>query len=49
MVMVTVVAGYFLLLPSDYGQVGKSVLASALMVANVFFWRDDSNGGGYFG
>jgi peptidoglycan/LPS O-acetylase OafA/YrhL len=49
MVMVTVGAGYFLLLPSDYEQVGKSVMASALMGANVFFWRDDSTRGGYFG
>jgi peptidoglycan/LPS O-acetylase OafA/YrhL len=49
MVMITVGVGYFLLLPSDYEQLGKSVLASALMVANVFFWRDDSTRGGYFG
>jgi peptidoglycan/LPS O-acetylase OafA/YrhL len=49
MVMVTVGVGYFLLLPSDYEQVGKSVMASALMVANMFFWGDDSTRGGYFG
>jgi peptidoglycan/LPS O-acetylase OafA/YrhL len=49
MVMVTVAVGYFLLLPGDYENLGKSVMASALMVANVFFWRDDSGRGGYFG
>jgi peptidoglycan/LPS O-acetylase OafA/YrhL len=37
------------MLPSDYAQLGKSVVAQALLVANVFFWRDDSTRGGYFG
>jgi peptidoglycan/LPS O-acetylase OafA/YrhL len=49
MVVVTLGVGGILMLPSDYAQLGKSVIAQALLVANVFFWRDDSTRGGYFG
>jgi peptidoglycan/LPS O-acetylase OafA/YrhL len=49
MVVVTLGVGGILMLPSDYAQLGKSVVAQALLVANVFFWRDDSTRGGYFG
>jgi peptidoglycan/LPS O-acetylase OafA/YrhL len=49
MVLVTLGVGGILMLPSDYAQLGKSVVAQALLVANVFFWRDDSTRGGYFG
>ncbi len=48
-VLLSLLAGGFLFLPSDYEQLGKSAIAQALLVANVFFWRDDSTRGGYFG
>ncbi len=45
MVMVTVVAGGFLLPPGDYQALGKSVIAQAMMVANLHFRMGES----YFG
>ncbi len=38
------IAGWFLLLPDDFLAVGRSVIAQALFVANVYFWRST----GYF-
>lgn len=49
MVLATLLAGGFLFLPSDYEALGKSAVAQALLAANIFFWRDDSTRGGYFG
>lgn len=49
MVLATLLAGGLLFLPSDYEALGKSAIAQALLAANIFFWRDDSTRGGYFG
>ncbi|MDB2525767.1 acyltransferase [Mariniblastus sp.] len=43
-VMATLVAGYWLLLPNELEELGKSSVAQALLLANVYFWRDT----GYF-
>ncbi len=34
----TLVAGWFLLLPADFLELGRSVCAQALLGSNVFFW-----------
>ena len=49
MVLVTLLLGGLLFLPSDYERLGKSAVAQALLVANLYFWRADSTRGGYFG
>lgn len=49
MVLGSLLVGGLLLLPSDFEHLGKSIIAQALFAANVFFWRDDSARGGYFG
>ena len=41
----TVAVGWRLLLPPDFKVLGESVTAQSLMLANVFFWQQDS----YFG
>ncbi len=38
------VAGWFLLLPSDYRELGKATAAQAVVSANVYYWRHT----GYF-
>ena len=38
------VAGYFLLLPTQLADLGESSLAQSLLLANIYFWRDT----GYF-
>jgi peptidoglycan/LPS O-acetylase OafA/YrhL len=43
-VFATLVAGWFLYLPEDFNLVGKSVVAQAFLMSNVFFWRQS----GYF-
>ena len=43
-VLVTLGAGWFLYLPEDFEAVGKSAIAQALLLSNVFFWRQS----GYF-
>ncbi|HEV8070238.1 MAG TPA: acyltransferase family protein [Planctomycetaceae bacterium] len=43
-VLTTLVAGWFLLLPRDYLDLGGSIVAQSLMVSNVYFWRES----GYF-
>ena len=47
-VFATLVAGYFLFLPEDFALLGKSVIAQAALLSNVFFWRQSHIGGGYF-
>jgi peptidoglycan/LPS O-acetylase OafA/YrhL len=42
MTLTTLVAGWFLLLPADYKELGESVCAQALLSSNVFFWRHTS-------
>ena len=44
-VIVLLVAGWFLLLPEDYVALGRSTMALAAIVANIYFWRNTS---GYF-
>ena len=40
-VVISVIAlGCFLFLPSDLGLIGQSVLAQAVLISNVFFWRN---------
>lgn len=39
MVMAVLVAGWFLLLPSDYAALGKSVGMHAVFASNFHFWR----------
>jgi len=39
MVLVSMLAGWFLLLPSDFAALGKSAAAQAVFAANVYFWR----------
>lgn len=41
----SVVAGWFLLTPAKYEQLGESMLAALLFVSNFWFWQ---NSGGYF-
>ena len=43
-VLATLTAGWFLLLPSDYAKLGKSACYQSVFAANVFFWRNT----GYF-
>lgn len=40
MVVVTAVAGWFLLLPSDFVAFGKSAASQAVFAANFYFWRN---------
>lgn len=42
--LVVLVAGYFVLLPNDYGDLGASAIAQQLIVSNFYFWRTT----GYF-
>jgi peptidoglycan/LPS O-acetylase OafA/YrhL len=44
MVIAVLAAGYFLLLPQDYVDLGASAMAQQALVANVYFWRTT----GYF-
>lgn len=44
MALAVFVAGWFILLPHDFRELGKSLIASTLFVANIHFWR----GSGYF-
>jgi peptidoglycan/LPS O-acetylase OafA/YrhL len=43
-VLASLVAGWFCLLPSDFAMAGKSAVAQALLVSNIFFWSQ----AGYF-
>lgn len=47
-VLVTLVAGYFLLLPQGFKELGESVSAQALLGSNVYFWIKSWIGAGYF-
>ena len=44
MVIVTLIAGYLLLSPQEYLNLGKSSIAQSVMAANIYFWMDT----GYF-
>jgi peptidoglycan/LPS O-acetylase OafA/YrhL len=39
-VVATLAAGYFLLLPADFRELGQSAVAQALLSANFYFWRE---------
>lgn len=41
MVLATLAAGAFLLIPSDFTRLGQSSIAQALLTANIYFWRGD--------
>ena len=43
-VMTTLVAGFFVLLPSDYQGLAKSAIAQQSLLSNIYFWRHT----GYF-
>jgi len=43
-VVATLVAGWFLLLPSDYESLGRSAVWQAIFAANIYFWLNT----GYF-
>lgn len=43
-VFMTLAAGWWLLLAEDFKELGQSVVAQVLLLANVFFWRES----GYF-
>lgn len=43
-VVATSAAGWFIYLPEDFSFLGKSVVAQAMLMSNVFFWRQ----AGYF-
>lgn len=38
------IAGYFILIPSDFKDLGKGILATTFFVSNILFWRE----AGYF-
>lgn len=38
-VLVTLVAGYLILMPHEFEELGKSSMAQVLMLANVHFWK----------
>ncbi len=44
LVLATLVAGWIVLLPADYAELGRSAFFQGLFVANVYFWRSS----GYF-
>lgn len=44
LVIAVLVAGFFVLLPGDYADLGKSAIAQQLMLSNVYFWQNT----GYF-
>ncbi|HEY3967320.1 MAG TPA: acyltransferase family protein [Planctomycetaceae bacterium] len=44
MVIAALIAGFFLLLPHDYADLGKSTIAQQLIISNVYFWQNT----GYF-
>jgi len=44
MVLTTLIVGFFILLPQDYEDLGKSAIYQQLMLANFYFWQT----AGYF-
>jgi peptidoglycan/LPS O-acetylase OafA/YrhL len=44
LVISVLIAGYFLLLPNDYEDLGKATIAQQLMLSNFYFWKNT----GYF-
>lgn len=44
-IVASLVAGWFILMPEEFDQMGESILSALLFVSNMWFWR---NAGGYF-
>jgi peptidoglycan/LPS O-acetylase OafA/YrhL len=38
--LVTLVAGYFILSPPDFGDLGKAAASQAVFAANVYYWQE---------
>jgi peptidoglycan/LPS O-acetylase OafA/YrhL len=47
-VLASLVAGWFLLLPQGFKELGESAVAQSLLVSNVYFWIKSWIGVGYF-
>jgi len=47
-VLATLVAGWFLLLPQAFKELGESAVAQSLLVSNIYFWIKSWIGVGYF-
>lgn len=47
-VFATIVVGWFLFLPEDFAMLCRSVIAQAMLLANVYFYRKGLVGVGYF-
>lgn len=45
---ITLLAGYFLLWPSDYVGLSKSFISTVFFVSNIYFWSTTKDKGGYF-
>jgi peptidoglycan/LPS O-acetylase OafA/YrhL len=46
--LATLVAGWFLLLPQGFKELGESATAQTLLVSNIYFWVKSWIGAGYF-
>lgn len=44
LILITLMAGWIVLLPSDYAALGRSAFFQGLFAANIYFWRNS----GYF-
>ena len=40
MTLVTLIAGWFLLMPSDFQSLGRAAASQSLFAANIHYWRD---------
>jgi len=49
MIGVSAIAAAIIFPPPDLKEFGRTMIAQTALVANVYFWRDDINTGGYFG
>ena len=47
-VLATFAAGWLCYLPEDFEMMGKSIIAQAMLLSNVFFYRQALVGAGYF-
>ena len=47
-VLATLIAGWFLLLPQAFKELGESATAQTLLVSNIYFWIKSWIGAGYF-
>ena len=44
MVLVTLLVGFFVLLPIDYEELAESAIYQQLMLANFYFWKNANKG-----